>query len=197
MEFDLNSDDRVLLALLKTALHGRHDEMDWKAVTEEEWRSCYRLAARHGVMAAAWDGVLSLPAGVQLPRALRLTWGLAVQDYEKRYEYYCRTAAELSSFYASNGISMVQIKGVGLSPYYPVPSHREGGDIDIYTYSSDPAKLSDKEANILADKLMQEQGIDVEDANRKHSNFFYNNISNRKPQDLPRHRNQQDSRTDE
>ncbi len=177
MEFDLTSTDRLLFALLKNALHGTDSGHDWSSITENEWKDCYRLASKHGVMAVAWDGIQLLPSEIQLPRALRLTWGLAVQDYEKRYERYCRTAEELSTFYASKDIAMVQLKGVGLSPYYPIPSHREGGDIDIFTYSADPAKLSDREANTLADKLMQDHGIEVEDANKKHSNFYYKNIS--------------------
>ncbi|MCS3155123.1 nucleotidyltransferase family protein [Phocaeicola dorei] len=43
------------------------------------------------------------------------------------------------------------MKGVGLSTYYPIPSHREGGDIDIFTYSADHSRKSDAEANLLAD----------------------------------------------
>lgn len=39
------------------------------------------------------------------------------------------------------------MKGVGLSAIYPVPCHREGGDIDIYTYSADKSRMSDGEAN--------------------------------------------------
>ncbi len=177
MDFNLASADRILFALLKSALHGTVDNgIDWLSVTAEEWKVCYGLAAKHGVMAVAWDGIQMLPSECQPPRTIKLTWGLAVQKYEERYETYCRTAEELSAFYGSSGIAMVQLKGVGLSTYYPVPSHREGGDIDIYTYSSDPAKLSDKEANALADKLIQDLGTDVEDANRKHSNFYYKNI---------------------
>ncbi len=178
MDLNLTSTDRILFTLLKSALHGTIDNgTDWLSVTAEEWKACYALAAKHGVMAVAWDGIQMLPAECQPPRALKLTWGLAVQKYEERYETYCRTAEELSTFYASHGIAMVQLKGVGLSTYYPIPSHREGGDIDIYTYSSDRSKLSDKEANTLADKLMKDQGIKVENEDSKHSNFFYNNIS--------------------
>ena len=173
-----NKIEELLFALLKAALHQKPVEgINMSSYTDEDWKECYRLAVRHGVMAVTWDGIMLLPVEQQPSRPLRLSWGVAVRNYEERYERYCRTASELSSFYAGHGIAMIQIKGVGLSPYYPIPSHREGGDIDIYTYSMDRSKLSDNEANHLADKLMMEDDIDVDEANHKHSNFFYKNIS--------------------
>lgn len=68
------------------------------------------------------------------------------------------------------------LKGVGLSTLYPIPSHREGGDIDIYTFSGSES-ISDSEANQLADSLIEQQGqkIDV-DKTPKHSVFYFNGI---------------------
>ena len=78
--------------------------------------------------------------------------------------------------YATHGIRTVQLKGVGLSALYPVPSHREGGDLDIYTFSADASKLTDGQANALADELMRRQGIDVKMRSYKHSNFRYRDV---------------------
>ena len=173
----LNTSERMLFALLRASLHQKEAEQAFfQQVSEEAWKRCYRLAARQGVMALAWDGVTTLPAGLQPPRALKLTWGMAVQDYEAKYARYCRTIQELSSFYAEQGIVTVQMKGVGLSAYYPMPSHREGGDIDIYTFSADHSRMTDGEANMLADKLMEQQGIEVDMHSYKHSNFYYKGI---------------------
>ena len=69
------------------------------------------------------------------------------------------------------------MKGVGLSTYYPIPSHREGGDIDIFTCSADRSRQSDAEANRLADKLMEGQGIEVDFSHsKKHSVFYYKGV---------------------
>lgn len=66
---------------------------------------------------------------------------------------------------------------MGLSTYYPIPSHREGGDIDIFTYSADHSRKSDAEANRLADRLMEEKGIEVDfEHSEKHSMFYYKGI---------------------
>lgn len=173
-----NRTEQIMFALLKAALHQREvTDVCWTAVKEEEWEQCYKLSAEQGVMALAWNGMQYLPTGCHVPRVLRITWGLAVQNYEQKYERYCKTAAELSEFYATHQIGMVQLKGVGFSSYYPIPAHREGGDIDIYTWSLNHDLRSDKEANNLADKLMVQQGVEVDAAHSsKHSNFYYKGI---------------------
>lgn len=173
----LNTSERMLFALLRASLHQKEvEQTSFQHVSEEDWKSCYRLAARQGVMALAWDGVVMLPTDLQPPRALKLSWGMAVQDYEAKYARYCLAVQELSNFYAEHGIVTVQMKGVGLSSYYPVPAHREGGDIDIFTFSADKAKMTDAAANRLADELMMQQGIEVEMHSYKHSNFYYKGI---------------------
>ena len=173
----LNKQEQMLFALLRASLNQRPAETEWFAgASDENWKRCYQLAARQGVMALAWEGIVTLPAECCPPRALKLTWGMAVQDYEKKYEHYCQTVEELIDFYLRNGIRTVQLKGVGLSSYYPVPMHREGGDIDIYTYSSHPERMSDSEANALADQLMKDKGIQVDMHSPKHSNFYYKGI---------------------
>ena len=172
-----NTSERMLFALLRASLHQKEAEQAcFQQVSEEDWKKCYRLAASQGVMALAWDGVITLPADLQPPRSLKLTWGMAAQDYEAKYARYCRAVQELSTFYAEHGIVTVQMKGVGLSSYYPLPAHREGGDIDICTFSADASKMTDTEANRLADELMMQQGIEVEMHSYKHSNFYYKGI---------------------
>ena len=173
----LNISEQMLFALLRASLHQKEAEQTFfQQVSEEDWKQCCQIAISQGVMALAWDGVMRLPKELHPAKNLKLTWAMAVERYEAKYLRYCKTVDELSAFYAHHGITTVQLKGVGFSTYYPVPSHREGGDIDIYTYSSDKNKMSDADANALADTLMKEQGIEVEFHNYKHSNFYYKGI---------------------
>ncbi len=169
--------EKMLFSLLGNALNGipvKEELFDGRS--EQEWLKCYELAADQGVMGIAWDAVMALPAEIQPPKALKIRWALAVENYDKTYQRYCRTAGELSEFYARHGIGMVQMKGVGLSTYYPVPSRRQGGDIDIYTYSLDHAEMTDAQANEMADQLMRDKGVEVEMHSYKHSNFFFKGI---------------------
>ena len=211
--FHLNRVEQVLfalvgsgLALMKNipgcqdggegSLSGRKMELpDGGSLTAKEWEQCYRMACKQGVMAIAWDGVMKLPKELQPPVGIKIQWAMAVEKYEKQYLRYCRTIESLSQFYKENGIATVQMKGVGLSTYYPQPMHREGGDIDIYTFALDSlygqskgvgevggkvgkgAKTEvDVRANTLADELMGRQGVEVELHTYKHSNFFYKSV---------------------
>ena len=173
----LNTPERMLLALLRASLQQTAaDPNCFRSATDADWKACFRLATFQGVKALAWDGVVTLPAQLQPYEDLRLTWLVAVDNYEQKYARYCRTVDELSQFYAARGIRTVQLKGVGLSACYPVPSHREGGDLDIYTLSADVSVLSDTDANRLADELMRQSGIEVNLHHYKHSNFYYRGI---------------------
>ena len=173
----MKKSEQMLFALLRASLHEQEVELDFfQQATADDWKQCHQTAIEQGVMALAWDGVLRLPAELMPLRKLKLTWAMAVEKYEAKYRRYCKTVDELSAFYATHGIATVQLKGVGFSTYYPVPMHREGGDIDIYTYSANKNKMSDAEANALADKLMEQQGIEVEYHSYKHSNFYYKGI---------------------
>ena len=176
MKLDIT--EQMLFALLRSALHGTHaDATIFAGITSEAWQECYRLSVRQGVMALAWDGLITLPTELQPPKSLKINWWLAVERCEKRYRYYCRVISDLSTFYATHGITAVQLKGVGFANNYPIPSHREGGDIDIFTYSADSSGLSDREANSLADKLMRGRGIEVDFSHsQKHSMFYYKGI---------------------
>ncbi len=173
----LQKHEDMLFALLRYAINGMPlDEGRFKDCADKDWALCHSLASEQGVMAIAWDAVIALPAELQPERRLKLNWALAVEKYSETYSRYCRTIKEVSDFYASHGIATVQLKGVGLSTYYPVPERRQGGDIDIYTYSADRSVMSDKEANELADELIRQKGIEVEIHSYKHSNFFYKGI---------------------
>lgn len=178
MELALKNHEQMLFALLRASLHERDIDhtQPFRIATAADWKLCYDLAARQGVLALAWDSVSKVPEGTGPDRMLRLKWGLSVDGLETKYERYCQTIAELSALYAEQGIVTMQMKGVGFSTHYPKPAHREGGDIDIFTYSADNQKLTDKEANRLADTLMRQQGIEVDMHSPKHSNFYFKGI---------------------
>lgn len=169
---------KMLLELMKASLHSiTPDTTFFENASAEDWHECAQLSAKQGVLIIAWDGMTKLPPNLQPTRSLRISWQLAVENYEKNYKKYCQVAGELTDFYQQHGIETIVLKGVGLSTYHPTPSHREGGDLDIYTRSANPNVMSDKEANLLADKLMEEQGIEIDNSHtKKHSNFTFKNI---------------------
>ena len=173
----LKRSEQMLFALLKSSLHNvQPDSFTFEGITGADWKECYNIASHQGVLALAWEGVLLLPKELQPPKPLMLQWGLSVDKYEAKHRRYCAVAEELQQLYREHGIACVQLKGVGFSANYNVPAHREGGDIDIFTFSADTSKMSHAQANRLADTLMQQQGIEVDMHGYKHSNFFYKGI---------------------
>lgn len=176
-KLELKTPEKMLFALLRAALQQQTTEsIYFQTATEEDWEICYRQAVWQGVMALAWDGLLQLPEELHPPMSIKFSWGLAVHDYEEQYHHYCKTAIELSELFKKHGIGTVILKGIGFSTYYPIPSHREGGDIDIYTYSANKKEMTDLEANALADKLVQELGATLEHHSTKHSNFIWKDV---------------------
>ena len=167
----------MLFELLKGSLHNNVPSGEYfMQANHQDWQQCYDIASKQGVLALAWDGVELLPQQLQPPKQLKFRWAISVEKYEARHRKYCKTVQDLQSFYKENGIVAVQMKGVGFSHGYNKPHHREGGDIDIFTYSADTTKMSHREANYLADKLMEQQGIEVDNHSYKHSNFIFKGI---------------------
>ena len=170
--------EEMLLALLRAALHQRNVEVTcFQQATAENWVQCYLLAVRQGVAALAWEGIERLPVEFYPPLDVKLSWALVEKKQVAKYRKHCKVANELTRLYAQHGIATLVLKGVGLSRLYPVPAHRVGGDIDMYTYAADKTRMTDEEANRLADELMRKRGVEVtRSAQGKDSHFLCHDI---------------------
>ena len=169
----------MVLALLRAAIHQEKVETaDFLQATEEDWVECYLLAMRQGVSSLVWDSIQSLPAQHQPPLNVKLSSTLREKKQEERYRNHCLAATKITELLAQHGIATVILKGVGLSRLYPVPAHREGGDIDIYTYSADKAKMSDEQAHRLTDELLMQQGAQSDGSDyKKHSKLGIHGVT--------------------
>lgn len=176
---NLGCPENMLLALLRASLHQRETEtVYFQQATEEDWLKCYRLAVHQGVSSLAWGGIERLPKNYNPPLNIKLSWALNENKQLEKYRKHCLAADEITQFFAQHNIATVILKGVGLSRFYPVPAHREDGDIDIYTYSADKTLMTDEEANRLADELILKQGAIMSKAlSKKHSKFCLNGIT--------------------
>lgn len=152
------------IAMFKTSVEDIHEY--FVELTDFEWEELYRHAVRQGVQALVLDTILSFPEFRHPPRELKLKWALNAEKIEQNYKYYCEVAARLASTLDEAGIQMMQLKGLGLAQYYHIPSHREGGDIDIYLFG-------DYER---ANRLMEERNIPVDTSYPKHSTFYFEHL---------------------
>ena len=176
---NLGNPEKMLLALLRASLHHQDVETDYfQQATEEDWLKCFRLAVRQGVSSLAWGGIERLPAKHNPPLDVKLSWALLEKKQLEKYKKHCLVANEVTQLFAKHGIATIILKGVGLSRFYPVPAHREGSDIDIYTYSVDKTKMTNEEAYLLANELLLKQGAILRDSSSiKHSTFRFNGIT--------------------
>lgn len=127
------------------------------------WTEIKELAAQQGLSAVLVDGIEHLPEALRPPKEDLLQMiGELMQDYESRYDIYCRAIADLAAFYNSHGFKMMILKGYACSLNWPKPEHRPCGDIDIWLFGDY------KEADAV---LKKEKGITVNSDKQHHTVF--------------------------
>lgn len=168
---DLEYHQQMLLALLRSALHQKDVETEClRNATEEDWVKCFKFAIHQGVSALAWDGVTRMPEKYAPPLNVKISWALREKEQTGEYIKQCKAIKVLTELLAKHGIGTIVLKGVGLSRLYPVPAHRESGDIDIYTYSADKTLMTDEQAFLLADEVLLKEGAIMDETiYKKHS----------------------------
>lgn len=163
----LNRPEHMLFALLRSAFWRQEvDEAVFSTATAGDWSECMHLAVSQGVQAVAFDGVAALPVSCRPPRTLKLAWAAGTAAIERRHARYLHTLSRLSAFYEKQGLRMMLMKGPGLAADYPVPAHRESGDLDIWLFGE----------YAEGNRLMEQQGISVDTHGPKHSCFYFEGI---------------------
>jgi len=163
----LSKENNTLFSLLRYAIWQNRDEeqIDFD-LTTLQWQSLIESAASMGVLAIAFD---ALPKGQPLPglsKELIIRWGLSVQRFEDRNRQQKEALRELIATFRENQIEVLLLKGLGLSENYPLPAHRECGDLDIYLFG-------DYEKG---NQVIEALGIEVDRGSSKHSSFFFKGI---------------------
>lgn len=125
----------VLLSLLRLA-DGQPVE-ERVTLSPGEWREVYRFAAKHAVIAVAWDGVERLqaqsPEVIQsLPADLMGKWFADVQAIDAANSRLAKQAAVIQDKLTIAGFDSQILKGATLAAYYPHPAHRQSADVDLW-----------------------------------------------------------------
>lgn len=137
------------------------------------WPQVYRLSARQGVAAIAWDGLQRLASeGAISPeqapdRATKLQWALAAERTKEQYLKHRRTIVRLATIYTEADIKMMILKGFGLSLLYPTPEHRSCSDIDIWLFGEQER----------ADELLRRRlNIKIDEDKHHHTVFYLDGV---------------------
>ncbi len=124
-----------LLELVRAGIGtGAPDVRSFEGLDAAAWQELLDLSIRQGVIALAYDGAMTLPAGLHPPKQVRLPWALHVESVERRSQHQAEVAGEIARLLAAENIPALQFKGASLARFYPTPSHRESGDIDLYLF---------------------------------------------------------------
>ncbi|MDD2595623.1 MAG: nucleotidyltransferase family protein [Bacteroidales bacterium] len=157
----------LFFSALQTALLNRPVKLElFSHLSDEDWQKLYDVSKDHGLLAVVFNTVTQLPNELQPPHDLKLNWIVSVERIHAKFGIQIKTAHSLSEYLQNNGVQLMIMKGLSLAPYYPDPSDREFGDIDIYTFGQFD----------LSNRLVQDRGVEVNMENDKHSVFRINGI---------------------
>lgn len=163
----LSKENSTLFALLRHSIWQNRDseQIDFD-LTTEEWQRLIENAANQGVLAIAFDALPKSEALPGLSRELMIRWGLSVQRIEDRNRRQREALRELIAIFRENQIEVLLLKGLGLAENYPIPGHRECGDMDIYLFG-------DYEKG---NQVIEALGIEVDREDSKTADFFFKGI---------------------
>ena len=110
--------------------------------------------------------IRNLSAESLIPRTLKLGWAYNTEIIGQRYDRTEKNAIEMAELLAREGISVLVFKGLSMSMYYPVPEHRECGDIDIWLFGQ-----AEK-----GNRVAKAAGAKVEKENSKHDIIYFHGV---------------------
>ena len=120
----------LFIELLQIAL-GNRDVLS-RVPSASEWAALYQESQRQAIVGIMIDGLEHLPQEQHPPKEMLLQWIGLVQMNEGSYHLHCEKARELTSRLIENGVPSCVLKGIGFAQYYPTPSRRQCGDIDMW-----------------------------------------------------------------
>lgn len=96
----------------------------------EGWRRLYRESCRQAVQGIVYDAIRKLHLDPLLPEDLASKWAEAVSDIESHNSHLAQVSALQTRAWERRGVDAVELKGLTVAAFYPVPEHRASGDID-------------------------------------------------------------------
>lgn len=166
----MNPITSALFSLLRIAIGKERTasfpvELDWSGLVDIAFNQSAAAMIADGVQEVN-DCFPDLQLTLDDPSLEPLKYELLAEPLaaEQDYARYKASIASLAKFLGENGVSMMLLKGYGLSLNYPVPDHRPCGDIDIYC-----ARKPGKVDYLVKEKL----GIEVLPCESHHSSFKY------------------------
>lgn len=162
----MNND--LFLELLRSGLYGKPADCRlFLNCSDNDWLQLYQTAVKQTVLGVVWDGVLTLPTEQQPPREIIYRWLKSVLDIEKTNSRINAVLAEVLKSADELGVKVVLLKGQGTARYYKLPSHRQVGDIDLFSGSA---------YQVIQDNWSNSYYISLKHEDKKHSAWIYKGV---------------------
>lgn len=133
----------------------------------EEWGRVHSVLSIHGLAAFAYDAVAAMPDEVKPPKSVTMRFISSVVAAEQNYAKLMEVDSRLNDLISDSGYKALRLKGFALASYYPKPSSRRFGDIDVYS----PGKGDE------IDAFFRSKGLEVDDSFYRHSHCRIKGIS--------------------
>ena len=127
---------RQMLSLIRSALHGTEPEADLFAGTPD-WQAIYDLSVEQAVSSLVTDGIDRRPADRKPPIAQLEPFLADTLATEMRNDAINRFARGLFHRLEKASVTALMVKGQALARLYPLPLHRQPGDIDVLLMPAD------------------------------------------------------------
>lgn len=167
----MTNSDKIILELVCKALDGDY-QVDSRLFKDANWAEVIEVVTTQGVLGICFDAIEQLDASCRPDMDNLMDWLGQVEFMKSCYEDHRKTIESLAKFYADNGISMMLLKGYGLSLYWSTPEHCPVGDIDIFLKAERSEPIWQYADQMVHDKL----GIEVESGHEHHKCFSYKGI---------------------
>lgn len=158
----------LLFHLLDVGLNqAKVDVARVNTINQEDWERLFSLSMHHEMGALVSDSLMKNDS-IHIPIDIRLKFVGLQEIAEQAYLHHQRVLSDLLALFSDHGIPTMIIKGFSLAQYYPVPSHRKCGDIDIYQFGHQP------QSDELVSKML---GIGIHQyIVSHHSNYCYKGV---------------------
>lgn len=109
--------------------------------TAEEWISVFHVCEKQALIGIGFQGLnltyLNHPELTNnLPDSLKMSWLSLIVDIQRKNALICKRAKYISEAFRNDGFCSTILKGICVSSYYPDPSLRQSGDIDLWINAS-------------------------------------------------------------
>ncbi len=123
---------QIFCELVQLALGNREHLSD--ALTEAQWRSLLEMAQEQTLVGVLSEAFARLPEDRRLGAGSKVyyEWLGRTMLGEQKYRLVEARSDEALSFFRSHGFPCMLLKGCSMARLYPMPQHRESGDIDVW-----------------------------------------------------------------